>query len=86
MAKPNELLMHVITNNLQVAREYRQMANEYMKKAEDLEATLLKVAIELNETEREACEKASETSAKDVFESFGDIFGKSDFAKKASKK
>lgn len=84
MAQPNELLMHVITNNLQVAREYRAMANEFMKKAEDLEASLLQIAIQLNETEREACEKASEKSAKDVFESFGDMFSGS--GKKGSKK
>jgi hypothetical protein len=81
MRQPNELLMHVITNNLQVAREYRCMANEFMKKAEDLEASLLKIAISLNEAEAEVCEKAAEKSAKDVFEEFGDLF-----AKKGSKK
>ena len=96
MGQPtDEMLMLVIGQTLDSSRRYREMAREYMAKADDLEAMALKVALDAQhrgedakakaKTEaelEEVMKNATEKNAKDVFENFGDIFG----GKKGSKK
>lgn len=89
MGNSNEILLHVIERTLQSSREYRELAREYMAKADDLESMALKVALDAQHREEDAKVKAkteaeleevmkgaAEKSAKDVFENFGDLFTK----------
>lgn len=80
-----EMTMMVINHNLQTAREYRQMAKEYMKKADEIEGMTLKVALEVGQRGASADDietvKEATKAAKDVFENFGDLFS----GKKGSK-
>ena len=77
-SQSNEILMHIISANLQSAREYRQMAKEFMNKADHLEATMLQVAMKIKEMEKVEIEEVLKTSGKpsagDVFDSFDDMF------------
>lgn len=78
-SQSNEILMHIISANLQSAREYRQMAKEFMNKADQLEATMLQIAMKIKEDDRAEIEEvlkktSGKSSTADVFESFDDMF------------
>jgi hypothetical protein len=84
--KSDEMLVHILAKICDSSREYRIMAKEFLRKADDLEAMALKVALEVkmqdNEDMKAFVEGAAKASAKDVFENFGDMFsGKKGTAK-----
>ena len=79
-SRSEEMLAHVLAKICDSSREYRMMAKEFLKKADELEAMALQVALDSkrqdSENIREAMANAAKAtpSTKDIFEDFGDMF------------
>lgn len=86
--KNDDLLQIAIKTTLESSQRYRMLAQEYMKRADDLEARALEVVLNAKDQGdalvKEAIMKAAEKGGEDVFKVFGEIFGNV-FGEKAAK-